>query len=302
MDTTPTTATLNTDRLHRAIAYAIAAHFLFFVMGACAKILSENHHVAEIAFYRNALILLPFAIFIYLRGKTRLFKTQKPGMTTFRAILGAISLIVTYSALARLPMSYATVIFFTSTILTPVFSFFILKEYIGIHRWSAVLCGMIGVVIISQPSGNLDMFGLILALIAAFLHATMFITLRQLKTESPLTTTFYFIMAGAFIPALAMPWIAQTPQPSEFLLFAIVAAAGGAGQICITSAYKYAPASFITPFSYSALLWTLAADIFIWDYPIDFYAVFIGAGLIMFAQLYIIYREALHKKKRDHDA
>lgn len=293
MDTTSPT----TDRLHRAIACALAAHFLFFIMGACAKILSDTHHVVEIAFYRNALIVLPFAIFIYMRGKTSLFKTKKPRMIAFRAILGAVSLIITYGALSRLPMSYATVIFFTSTILTPVFSFFILKEYIGIHRWSAVLFGMIGVVIISQPTGGLDAWGLILALTAAFLHATLYITLRQLKSESPLTTTFYFILAGALIPAFAMPWIAKTPQVSEFLLFGVVAASGGIAQICLASAYKYAPASFITPFSYSALLWTLAADILIWGYPVDFYAVFLGAGLIILAQIYILYRESLHKKK-----
>lgn len=266
-------------------------------MSACAKILSDTHNVAEVAFYRNALILIPFAIFLYSKKKTELFKTTRPRMIAFRAALGSIGLVISYSAIARLPMSYVTVLFFTSTLLTPVFSHFILKEYIGIHRWCAVIIGMLGVVIIAQPSGDLDMIGLCLALLAAVMHATAYVTLRQLKTESPYTVTFYFILAGAIIPGIFMPWIAHAPAASELWIFALVAASGGIAQLLLTYSYKYAPASFITPFAYSALLWTLLADTFIWRYDIELDAVLGGATLIIGAQLYILYRETLHKHK-----
>lgn len=285
------------DNIQKAVACALAAHFLFFVMSACAKVLSETHHVAEIAFYRNALILIPFMVFLYAKGKTDLFKTKRPKLIALRAIVGSIGLIISYSAIARLPMSYVTVLFFTSTLLTPVFAFFFLKEYIGIHRWSAVFIGMLGVVIIAQPSGDLNMLGLILALLAAATHASMFVTLRQLKTESPYTVTFYFILVGAVLPGFLMPWIAHTPTYSELWIFILVAASGGIAQLFMTYSYKYAPASFITPFSYSALLWTILADIFVWRYDIEFDAVLGGAALIIAAQLYILYRETLHKRK-----
>lgn len=219
-------------------------------------------------------------------------------MIAFRAALGSIGLVISYSAIALLPMSYVTVLFFTSTLLTPVFSHFFLKEYIGIHRWAAVIIGMLGVLIIAQPSGDLNMLGLFLALLAAILHATAYVTLRQLKTESPYTVTFYFILGGALLPALIMPWIARTPALSELWMFALVAASGGIAQFLLTVSYKYAPASLITPFAYSALLWTLLADIFIWHYDLEFDAVIGGASLIIGAQLYILYRETLHKRKK----
>ncbi len=278
------------------------AHFLFFIMGVCAKILVENHHVAEIVFYRNLLAFFPLLAFIYFRKKTHLFKTKKPRMVMFRAVIGAISLMVTYSALALLPMAYATVLFFTSTILTPFFSFLILKENVGIHRWLAVALGMCGVYIIAQPSGNIDTWGVTLALIAAFIHATMFVTLRHLKTESPVTISFYFFLAGAIIPGLFMPFVANLPAYSEIWLFMLVAASGGIAQIFLANAYKYAPAAIVTPFAYSAIIWSIMADIIIWHYDLDFKAITIGAGLIITAQLYILYREYINKEKAKRNA
>lgn len=285
------------DRIFVGIGLGICAHTLFCVMSICAKILSETHHVAEIAFYRNAIIFVPFFLFIILRGKTHIFKVKHKKLVATRAIIGGFSLMVTYGALSYLPISYASVIFFTSTILTPIFSHFLLKEHIGIHRWGAVIIGMVGVYIISRPSGDFNTFGLMLALLAAFMHASMFIVLRKLKTESSVTVTFYFILAGAIIPGFSMPWVANLPAPDEIGLFLLIAASGGIAQFCLANAYKYAPASVVTPFSYSALLWTVLADIFIWQYDLDFASIFWGAGLIIIAQLYIIFREYKNQKK-----
>lgn len=284
------------DRVFIGIAYGIGAHFLFCVMSICAKYLSETYHVAEIAFYRNAIVLMPLFLFIMI-GRQHLLKTKQPLFVSIRAIVGGFSLIVTYGALSYLPISYAAVLFFTSTIITPIFCFLFLKEHVGIHRWGAVIMGMVGVYIISQPSGEYSHIGLALALLAAFMHASMFVILRKLKTEKPLTITFYFVLAGMIIPGLSMPWLYTPIRPDHIWIFLLVAASGGIAQFLLASAYKYAPASVVTPFGYSALLWTLLADIFIWQYDLDYFAITIGAGLIIIAQLYILHREYLNKKK-----
>ncbi len=194
-----------------------------------------------------------------------------------------------------LPMAYATLIFFTSTILTPVLAFFFLREPVGIHRWSAVALGMCGVIIIAQPSGTISMIGVMLALISACLHASMFTILRGLKRQDVLTTTFYFMLVGTIISGLAMPWVWKPIEPDLLWLFIFTAISGTLGQLTLASAYKYAPAAVVTPFAYSALIWTILIDIFIWKYDLDYTSVFIGMALILSAQLYIMYRE--HKLK-----
>lgn len=279
------------DRIFIAIFFCIFAHFMFAVMGACAKILATNHHVAEIAFYRNLIVFLPLLICIIIRKQYHLFRTKKPKLVAARAITGAFSVLVTFAALTELPIAYATVLFFTSSIITPVLAFIFLKEKIGKHRWSAVFIGMCGVVIIAQPSGSISLWGLSFALIAACMHASMFAVLRGLKTESPIMVTFYFMLAGILIPGLFMPWVAATIHSEELWIFLLIGIAGGVGQLSLSNAYKYAPASLVTPFAYTALLWTILIDIYIWNIELEFLHLFVGAAFIMSAQLYIIYRE-----------
>lgn len=291
------TAKPHIDKIFIGVAFCLTAHLLFFIMGWSAKYLSATHHVAEIAFYRNFIVLIPLLAFILLPKNRHYSQTTQPRWVAFRAIIGGISLVVTYSALSMLPMSYATVLFFTSTILTPIFAHFFLREHVGPHRWAAVIFGMFGVYIIAQPSGDFNALGMGLGLLAALLHASMFVTLRQLKSQSPLTVTFYFMIGGTLIPALAMPWIAQPIALNEIWLFLIVAASGGSAQICLANAYKNAPASVVTPFAYSALIWSLAADFFYWKYDLDLLSVLSGTALIMSAQSYILYREYKKKKK-----
>jgi len=288
----------NTDNIPFAVLCALTAHFLFSMMGFGAKYLTDEYHVTLIVFIRNLIVFVPFLIFM-LRSKNRhLFKTNKPRLVIFRALVGSVSLIVTFYALAILPMSYAAVLFFTSTILTPIIAAFVLKELVGIHRIMAVIIGMIGVAIVSHPSGEVSVWGVILALCAAFMHATMFVTLRSLKSESPLTVTFYFVFAGMVFPALFLPLYGAVPSYDVLWIFVVVGISGGIAQLCLANAYKYAPASVVTPFAYSSLIWTVLIDIFFWNYDLDFWAVSIGTALIMGAQFYIIHREYVNKRRK----
>jgi len=290
---------LHTDKLIKAVLFCVSAHFFFFLMGLGAKYLSASHHVAEIAFYRNFIIFAPMLAFILFTKKWHLLHCHKPLLVILRACIGCITMITVFASLSYLPMAYATVIFFTSSLITPVLAFFFLKEHVGMHRWSAVAVGMIGVIIIAQPSGLISMLGLFLALTAAALHSVVFIMLRAMKTENPITVTLYFLCAGVIISGLFfMPWVAQPILPNQMWLLLLVGLSGGAGQISITSAYKYAPASFITPFSYTALLWNIMADILYWKYDIDLLSIFLGAGLILNAQILLIYYEHANKNKK----
>jgi len=281
----------------KAIICCISANFLFVIMATGVKYLATTYHVAEIAFYRNIFILLGFLTFIIITKKTHLFKTNKPKLIAFRSILSGFGVLATFAALSRLPMSYYTVLFFTSSLLTPALAFFFLKEQVGIHRWSAVLVGMCGVIIVAQPSGEVSIIGLLLALSAASIHSIMFTSLRGLKTESPITITLYFVIAGMFVPALFMPWVAKGLDFENLWIILIIAGTSGTGQILLSYSYKYADASLVTPFIYTTLFWTILVDVYFWKYNLEFEYIILGAGLIMGAQLYIIFREYRNKKK-----
>lgn len=285
------------DKYIIAIICCIIAHLSFTIMSAFAKYLSTDYHVAEIVFYRNIIIFVPMLLFLLIPKNRHFFHTNKPKLILLRALIGGVSLMVTFAALVHLPMAYSTVLFFTSALITPVLALIFLKEYIGLHRWSAIIIGFIGVLIIAQPGGAISVTGVILALIAATLHAIMFTVVRGLKTESPLTITFYFVFIGWLFPALFLPWVGQGIMEEHIPAIMMVALAGISGQIFLVYSLKYAPASFITPFGYSSLLWTSLIDIYIWQYDLAMIPLLTGSLIILGAQIYILFREHKQKEK-----
>lgn len=282
----------------RGACYALIAYFFFGIMQGGAKILSETHHVIEVAFYRNLIPLIPFLIYVIIRKKWSILKTNKPRAQIFRGIFGSISLIITFATFHYLPLTTATVILFTATIITPAIAFFILKEPIGIHRWSAIIIGLLGVIIMVRPSVDAPLFGICLAFFTACLWAIINVTLRYLKTEPPLAITFSFVLCGVLIPGLAMPFVAHMPAPDEWLLFLLVGITGGLGQFFLTSAFSRAPASLVSMFNYTGLIWATLFDIAIWQ-DIPTLAVFVGGAIIMASNFYIIHRESLAENRRN---
>lgn len=287
------------DRLVPAVLYAIVAHLMFVIMGATAKYLSQTHHVVEVAFFRNLFVVIPFFAILVLSRRLDLLKTGRPVTVAIRAIVGSLSLIVTFGAQSLLPLSNATVLLYMSTLLTPAFAYIFLKERVGAHRWAAIIVGMSGVLVIAAPSSQISAIGLLLALFAATLHASMYTMLRHLKNENAVTVTFYFVLAGMIIPGLLMPWFAKGIALEEAWLFFLVGASGGFAQLALTNAYKFAPASFITPFAYTSLLWSTLLDMLIWHHAPG-QSVFTGATIIIAAQLYILHRERVNRQKTTH--
>lgn len=287
----------HSDHIFKGIALGALAFFLFAVMSAAAKILSDTHHVAEIAFYRNLLFFLPMLAYMLWRKNPVVFKTKKPKAVAFRGVIGAISLITTYGAFSYLPMADTTVLLFTSTLLTPFLVHFFLKEHVGIYRWSAIIVGLCGVILMAGPTGAAHSFGLMLALAAATMHAMMFTTLRYLKTESSLTVTFYFIAAGVAIPGLFfMPFVAAPIlSVKEALLFLLLGASGGFAQLSLAQAHRFAPASLIAPFNYTGLIWATLFDITIWA-KLPGWPVLVGGAIIISSNLFILYRERVNAR------
>lgn len=286
----------HTDIPLRGIGFAALAFALLAFMNMLAKILSAEHHIIEIAFYRNLVSVLPFLIYILITQKHYLFITKTPKALLARSIIGTLSLVTTFSAFAALPMAEVTVLLFTTTLITPALAYFFLKEKVGIHRWSAIGLGFIGVAVMVGLQGFTgSAIGIGLALTAAMMHAALGLLLRMMKTESPITITFYFVLTGVFLTGLFMPFIAVMPTPPAAMMLVATGIAGGLAQLCLSLAYKNAPTAVVAPLNYTGLIWASGFDILIW-HLIPGWPVFVGAGIIIAANSYVIYRERrIHK-------
>lgn len=288
------------DNLKKGMAAGLAAFFLFAVMNVLAKLLSETHHVIEIGFYRNLIATLPFLFIIFAMGRRDILVIrQKPGGIMIRAVIGTISLIVTFAAFSMMPMADATAFLFTSSLFIPAMGYFFLKEQVGKYRWGAVIVGFIGVLIMLQPSGVVSALGVTLALCAALMHATLQTILRHLgKFEKPETITFYFVMIGTIVSALPLPFVAKPPTMEEIPLLFGVGLTGALAQWMLSIAYKNAPAAVVTVFNFSGIIWATLFGFVIWgDWPTS--AIWIGGTVVIASNIFIVYRESRKRKMLD---
>jgi len=115
------------ENIIKGMIAGLAAFFMLAVMNVFAKILSEQHHVVEIAFYRNLIASVPFLFMIFVMKKREIVKiNQRPKGIIARAVIGTISLTVTFAAFAAMPMADTTA-FLYILFAHPYFRFFLFR-------------------------------------------------------------------------------------------------------------------------------------------------------------------------------
>lgn len=266
---------------------------MFTLMNVFAKLLSANHSVIEIAFYRNLIASIPFLIMVFVLGKREILVIRsKPAAVGIRAVLGSVSLMTTFAAFTLMPMAETTVLLFTASLFIPILGVIFLREHVGPYRWTAIAVGFIGVVIMASPAGNVNVLGVTIALIASLMHATLQVILRYLgRYESPETVVFYFVVIGTFVTALPLPFVAVTPTMAEVPLLFGVGLSGAAAQWLLSVAFRNAPAAIVTVFNYSGIVWATLFGWMIWsDWPLP--TVLAGAGIVVASNVLIIWRES----------
>ena len=281
------------DHIVRGMLAGVAAFFMLTVMNVFAKLLSVNHSVIEIAFYRNLIATLPFLFIIFVLGKRDILViNSQPLAVGGRAVLGSLSLVTTFAAFAAMPMADTTAFLFTRSLFIPILGLFFLGEKVGPYRWSAVLIGFVGVLIMLRPTGAVNSLGVSLALCAALMHAVLQIILRHLgKHEKPETVTFYFVLIGTVVTALPLPFVAVRPAVAEIPLLIGAGLSGALAQWFLSLAFSRAPAAVVTVFNYSGIVW---ATLFGWlifnDWPVT--AVWAGGSIVIASNLFMIWRES----------
>lgn len=280
------------EHLVRGMWAGAGAIFMFMLMNMIAKHLSASHSILEIVFFRNLIACVPFLIAGFAFGRREIFVIQsKRLMVVTRAVLGTVTLTMTFAAYSLMPMAETTVLLFTASLFIPVLGVLLLHERVGPYRWTAVLTGFVGVSIMVQPTGEVAMLGVIVALCAALLQATMSILLRHLGGhERPETTTFYFFIIGTFVSGLAMPFVATGLTLAEIPFFIAIGLAGAAAQWLYSTALKYTPAALVAVINYSSIVWAILFGWLVWnDWPLPI--VFAGTAIVISSNLLIVWRE-----------
>src|SRR5690606_13920460 len=233
------------------IGLKVASVFVMVAMSAIIKG-AEGVPVGQLIFYRSAFALIPVFIMLGMRGELISgFRTSRLGAHIFRGCLGGAGMLLIFFGLTRLPLPEATTINYATPLFVVIFSAVFLREKIRLFRWSAVVVGLMGVVIIMWPrltflSGDMSTLGpqaegALAAFVACMVSATAMLTVRDLvRTEGSATIVIYFSLVCTVIGLATLPfgWVALSLE--EALILALAGIAGGVGQILLTESYRHA--------------------------------------------------------------
>lgn len=287
------------------ISLKLAATLCFSGMMVLLKLASETVPVGEIVFARNFFGMWPVLVMVALRGELRqAFHTTRPLGHLARSMVGILAMITTFIAFSLLPLPDATAIGFASPLVVVVLSALILGETVRFYRWSAVIVGFLGILIILSPhlgSGEVDAgqsIGALSAATAAFLTATAMILVRKLcETERTSTIVTWFSGIATLLALFTLPlgWLIPSqawvlPDGVTALYLVLIGLLGGIGQILMTQSYRYADASTIAPFDYANMTWAILFGYVLFaEVPVP--EVLIGAAIVICAGIFVIYRE-----------
>ena len=275
----------------KAAGLMLLSTMFFGLMAVVIRIASDaGIATAEIAFFRNFFGLLALLPFLHRSGRA-VFRTRQLPRYLVRCLIGVGSMLCGFWAIGHLPMAQAISLSYSAPLFVTIFAVIWLGEVVRRRRWTAVVLGFIGVLVIVRPGTEGFSAGSLVAIAAAVLSSVVAIQIKQLsRVDAPDTIVFYtyvFWVPLSLVPALfAWHW----PQGIEWLWLAAIGVLGTGGQLFWTRALKLGEVSALTPISFmqlpmvTVLAWLLFGEL-ISGWTIA------GALVIFGANGYIAHRE-----------
>ncbi len=291
----------------RAVSLKVASTLMFSLMGAQARYLGSAYPVGEVVFFRSLFALLPLLIWFGFRGQlSSAFHTKRPGDHLVRGTFSVVGIFCTFGALARLPLADVTAIAFLAPLITVIFAYLFLKEKVYVYRWSAVAFGFSGIIVMLYP--HLEdhaaltwtmIVGLGLAFTNAFTSGGATIQIRRLTaTESTSSIVILMTLLVMVVSLATLPFGWRMPVSwFDWAVLLGIGISGGLGQMFFTDSYRHAPASFLAPFDYTAMIWAFLFGYLIFAEVPTAYVV-VGALIVSSAGIFVILRERYLGLKR----
>ncbi|MDA0661775.1 MAG: DMT family transporter [Proteobacteria bacterium] len=279
------------------IALMIAASVVLIFQHSTAKWLSADLSVLEIVFFRTVTALLFFLPWIFRSG-LEIFRTQRIGLHLFRAVLQTLSAFGFFIALAVAPLATVTALQFTTPIFAVLIGIVVLGERVSVRRWSAIIAGFIGTVVIIRPDAATFEWGTLLVLGSALSWAGAIIIIKTLgRTDSSVTITAYMYLLMTPITLLAALFDWAWPTLEQYGWLIAMGLSGAGAHILMAEALRRAPTHVVSPFEFFRLIWATLIGIFIFGDPPDMF-VWTGGLIVMGSVSYIAWREHILAQAR----
>ena len=271
-------------------AFGLAGFGAFAVHDALIKYLAASYDVPQIIFFTAAFALPMLLVATRLQASATLIP-RHPWWVALRTVGHLMAGIGSFYAFSHLPLAEVYAFLFATPLVIAALSFSVLGEWVGARRWIAVICGLVGVLIVLQP-GRSDLgTGHLAAVIAMFGGAIVSVVFRRIgRSESNAAMLFYPMVLNLIIMGALLPGIYRPLPLVDLALNMGIAALGLAGMSCLYAAYTRARAAVVAPMQYSQIAWAALFGALFFGEGIG-RNVIIGVTVIIASGLYILLHE-----------
>jgi len=275
----------------KAISYNLLAWAILPFMDTIAKYLSSDLSFFQITWARylfTVLFTLPFMFFFFRKNLTW---TTQPKLQIFRGLTLLFANVLFFYSISVISMSKALTLAFVAPLITTALSPFFLGEKVGFKRWSAVIVGFIGSLIVIRPGFIEFNLASVAALGTGFFYGIYLIITRKLhRSDSPLLTLLLTGVVGFVVASFLVPVVWINPTFNQWSLLALMGIFACLGHLFLILSLKYADASKLAPFGYFEIVTNIILGYYFFgDFP-DFW-MWIGLLIIISSGIYITIRE-----------
>jgi len=276
----------------RGAAFGLAAYALFSTHDAIVKSLGGSYATFQIIFF-SVLLSFPLVMLMLMRDTTRATLIPvHPWWSALRTLAAIVTGSSVFYAFSVLPLAQVYAILFAMPLMITVLSIPILGEKVGLHRWAAIICGVIGVLVVLRPGAQEFTLGHVAALTGAVCGSLASVIVRKIgRDERSAVLLLYPMMANFVLMAAILPFVYR-PMPIEDLgLLGLISILAFSGGLLVIAAYKSADAAMVAPMQYSQIVWASVFGALFFGESLDRQTV-IGAGIVIASGLYIVLRES----------
>jgi len=283
------------QNIRLGIGLLLIAVALFTIGEAIVKSLAHDYDITQIVWARYIFhALVTYTVFSRV-NVFRLARTTRPGLHIARSALMLAATTLFFTSLRYLALADAIAISFVGPLLVTALSIPILKEQVGIRRWMAILVGFGGVLFIIRPGVGVMHWAAVLPLCTAVCYAFYQILTRiASRSDDTQTSLFWMSAFGVVVSSVAVPFFWTMPGPIEWVMMAALGTVYGLGHYLLIRGLEIAPASKLSPFLYTQIIWATLLGLVVFDQFPDG-PTLIGGAIVIGSGLYIWWRESVRR-------
>ena len=279
------------------LAYMALGMFLFAAVDTQAKFLTDSLHPVQIAWSRQMGLVVGIAALVALRGFS-IMKTDRLPLQLVRGSLVAGSTTLFIVAISYVQLADAVAVSFVAPFFVTLLGAIILGERVGLRRWTAVVIGFLGALVVIRPGMGVIHPAVLLVAVAAVLFAFRQVFSRMLsRTDGAITTLAYTAIASGILLTVPLPLVWQTPEHlSQVILLISIGALAALAEFFMIKALEVAEAVIVAPVQYTLLLWGVMYGFLVFGQLPDLWT-WVGATIIIATGIYTLNRERLAARR-----